>query len=635
MPYARDVRALLASCVLTGCLVAQQLPTGFVSETVVAGLQRPTALAELPDGRFLVGEHWTGHVKVVAGGSVATVGTAAGMATGFSQGLLSVAVDPSWPARPFLYLWLDHATPQTTRLVLWEIGGDLSDPSSTNLGLLSSQVVFEMPDNSAMHNGGCIRFGGDGMLYLATGEDTQCCSAQDLDSPLGKVLRMTVANLPYPGGGLPPLASLEALGNPFSGPSPMARLVWAFGLRNPFRMHVDAATGRLFVTDVGETQWEEVHLATAGGENFGWPFMEGPAAVTGAITTCGGLVPAACGQAPALVTPPIHAESHSGGALSIIGMGVSRAPPGAPWTFGPEYDGDYFFVDHYNGRVRRLRFDGTSWVIPPPVAGQVFPWTDTWAHSVFRVSDARFGSDGALYWLRYPSSGTGSLERIRPDGRQLSVVSGQAQRGNAGTPLPAPLVVRVLDATGAPAAGVPVTFSLTAGSGMLSTPTAISDATGEASTAFTPQVPGIDPQVTATAPGASPVVFDVVARGITVDWPTPSSAVLTLYHSETSSPFTVAVDAAPTAAHLALPWGGVWTSVLTPSPGLFLLDGLGLVVGPNPAYVTGSTAPTWSMTFAMPVLGGVPLVVQAYAVDQGALGQPDAVLVSNPVFFTL
>lgn len=630
------VRMLMIGILLWAGARAQQLPTGFTSEAVVGGFARPTGLAELPDGRMLVCEQWTGAVKVVADGAVGTVGAVTGMATGFSQGLLSIAVDPGWPARPYLYLWYDHASPQRTRLVMWQVGGDLSVGASANLVQVASWDVFEMPDNSAMHNGGCVRFGPDGSLFLTTGDDTQCCLAQNVDSPLGKVLRMSVANLPPTGPGLPSLASLEPPGNPFTGPTAMARLVWAVGLRNPFRMNIDSATGRVFVTDVGETQWEDVHVAVAGGANFGWPFYEGGVTLTQSVATCAGTNPAvSCGPPPAAVAAPVHAESHAGGALSMIGMGVCRAPQGAPWAFGAGYEGDYFFVDHYNGRLRRIRFDGTTWVVPPPVPGQAFPWTNTWGHGVFRVSDAAFAADGALYWLSYPSTGSGALNRIRPDGRILTIVSGNGQRGNAETPLPSPLVVRVLDANGAAAAGVPVTFAVTAGSGVLSAQTVLADAGGNAMTSLTPTLPAGDVQVTATAPGAASVVFDVVWRGLELSLSPPSTATLSLTHSETSSPFTVVVDAAPATWFATTPWGNVWTSVLTPSPGLFLLDGLGLVTPPDPSYLTGPTTPTWTMTFPTPVLGGVPLVVQAYAVDQSVFGQPDAVLVSNAVFFNL
>jgi glucose/arabinose dehydrogenase len=91
----------------------------------------------------------------------------------------------------------------------------------------------------------------------------------------GAILRLSVASLPGAGAGPPPKSTLVPAGNPFPGPDDNARLVLAFGLRNPFRFQIDPVSGAVFIGDVGEAEYEEAKRAV-GGENFGGPFREGP-----------------------------------------------------------------------------------------------------------------------------------------------------------------------------------------------------------------------------------------------------------------------------------------------------------------------------------------------------------------------
>jgi glucose/arabinose dehydrogenase len=130
-----------------------------------------------------------------------------------------------------------------------------------------------------MHNTSTLRFGPDGMLYVATGDGgTASCNAaqpdepQSLASPFGKILRLDPsAEAPY-----------AAADNPFVDVEDADPRVLHYGLRNPFRFGMDSLTGDLYVGDVGQFSYEEVSFAPAEaqGLNFGW------AAFEGVVNTC-------------------------------------------------------------------------------------------------------------------------------------------------------------------------------------------------------------------------------------------------------------------------------------------------------------------------------------------------------------
>ncbi len=130
------------------------------------------------------------------------------------------------------------------------------------------------PDGPTNHNGGQLQFGPDGLLYLAPGDGAERANAQNLDSPLGKILRLD------PRGGVVGSYTVPA-DNPYAAAGGTRALVWSSGLRNPFRFSFDRSTGDLVVGDVGEGTTEELDWlpAAAGGggrgANFGWATVRG------------------------------------------------------------------------------------------------------------------------------------------------------------------------------------------------------------------------------------------------------------------------------------------------------------------------------------------------------------------------
>jgi glucose/arabinose dehydrogenase len=241
------------------------------------------------------------------------------------------------------------------------------------------------------------------MLYVSLGEDGTACWAQATTILSGKILRLDVSMLPDGPGGPPDKVLLAPTDNPFAAhPDTNARLVWAMGLRNPFRFQIDPMTGDLFITDVGRDAWEEVDLADQAGLNFGWPWFEGP-------DTLG-----TCDSGPTSgFTEPIYAADHN---LMVAGIsaGLYRQNGGV-LQFPLQYEGDYFFADYYTGELYRLNRMGNQWSIAPPVPGQ--PSAVAWATGLARVADFAIGPDGALwYCLQAPANRVHRIAYVGPAG---------------------------------------------------------------------------------------------------------------------------------------------------------------------------------------------------------------------------
>jgi glucose/arabinose dehydrogenase len=189
-----------------------------------------------------------------------------------------------------------------------------------------------------------MQFGSDGYLYVGTGDggsggDPQN-RAQNLNDLLGKILRLDVeAVAPFGTYAIP-------ASNPFKGMLNRREEIWAYGLRNPWRIGFDRDTGDLYVADVGQSAFEEVNFqaaASTGGENYGWRLMEGRHCFN-PPTTCD----------PGGLTLPVADYDHSLG-CSVTGGFVYRGG-----TY-PRMRGIYLYGDYCSGRVWGLTRDGPTW----------------------------------------------------------------------------------------------------------------------------------------------------------------------------------------------------------------------------------------------------------------------------------
>ncbi len=365
---------------------AGTLPTGFTETNVVTGLTSPIGMAFLPDGRILVIEQ-AGRVRLVVNNVLRTapmLDITADVLDGGEQGLLGLAIDPDYPTRPYVYLYYNNTTPNLQYVVRYTATGTLNNSSSIDLNLDPASRVYllnDIPNNAGNHNGGTLRFGIDKRLYISMGDDASSCDAQNRTLLKGAIFRIKVDDTIVINSNIADKASLVPTDNPWASAANVnERLVFAYGLRNPFRFNVHPDTGALFIGDVGSGTREEVDIST-GGENFGWPYWEGN--VTGPNTSCGGLNG----------TMPIY-DYTRGASASVIGGVVYKGksyPNDA--SFPPEFNGNFFFNDYYSGNLRVLRWNGSSWNL---VAGVD---TTNFGTGYSYVSDWTVGPDGAIYYV--------------------------------------------------------------------------------------------------------------------------------------------------------------------------------------------------------------------------------------------
>ncbi len=436
------VAALFATVLGAGAVRAQtQLPTGFVDQLIVQNLQEPVGMAFLPDERLLVLERG-GNVRLVTEGKLGAVDPMLSLPDNDpsgDRGASGIAIDPRWPGKPYVYLYYS-STDGHCKLERYTAGGDLDLSSSLYLTLDPAtryEIIGDIPDLQNVHNGGTVRFGPDSMLYAALGDDGDACAAQDSVSLRGVVVRIDVRGLPDGPGGPANKALLAPADNPLAAsPNLNERLVWATGLRNPFRFQFDSATGDMFIGDVGFNLFEEIDVLHGPLHNFGWPYYEGPAPYQ---SSCPG-VPLAT-----TLDAPIYAYDRTGFTAAIMGGPVYHAGSACPSCgFPAEYEGSYFCSDFYEGFLRRLEFDGTSWHLAPAVAGQSNG--EDWGEGFQEVAEYLVGHDGAMWYCQMGhdfNDGTGEIHRIYYSGSTASV-GGPARPALAlAAPFPSPSRGRV------------------------------------------------------------------------------------------------------------------------------------------------------------------------------------------------
>jgi glucose/arabinose dehydrogenase len=312
----------------------------------VGDFSAPTSVAAPPrdSSRLFVVER-AGTIRVVRDGSVLArpfLDLRGQVATDGERGLLSMAFPPDYATSGLFYVYLVAAQP-VGQLQIREYRRSAADPDRADPG---GRIVWFADHNQASnHNGGQIQFGPDGRLWLGTGDgggaDDQFGHAQDLASPLGKVIRIDPA--PSPGRGYTVPAD-----NPYAGTA-VSETVWARGLRNPFRFSFDRGSGDLWIGDVGQSAREEVdHVTLAGGlgraGNFGWACFEGMVAG-----------PKPC--VPPDYIPPVF--DYSQAAPRAITGGYVVRDPGLPTLVGR-----YVYADFYEGVVRAIEPPGQDVGLP-------------------------------------------------------------------------------------------------------------------------------------------------------------------------------------------------------------------------------------------------------------------------------
>ena len=283
--------------------------------------------------------------------------------TNSERGVLGIAFDPDFDQNPYVYVYYTTnanslnppATPKN-RVSRFTANGNIVVPFSEVI------LVDNIASDAGNHNAGCLRFGPDKTLFIATGDGgSDHTNSQNLMTLAGKILRINRD------GSLPS-------NNPFFGSLSARNEIWCYGLRNPFRFSFRPGTSIPYIGDVGENTWEEVNVGQAGG-NYGWNTYEGPTNVAGFIS-------------------PVFYYQHTQTESAAITGGVFAVGK----RFAPPYDGSYFYGDYVRSVIRRVVFNGSQQY----VSDADFEDADT-------PVDFCEGPDGALY---YVSIGGGSIRRV-------------------------------------------------------------------------------------------------------------------------------------------------------------------------------------------------------------------------------
>ncbi len=256
---------------------------------------------------------------------------------GNEQGLLGLAFDPNYKTNGYLFVYYTSASPSRHAVLSrFSVSPSNSSTADPNSELIILQIP--QPRGYTNHNGGSVLFGPDGYLYIGIGDggsegDPQG-NGQNLSTLLGKIIRIDVNDSskaePY----------RIPSDNPFVDNANTRGEIWAYGLRNPWRLSFDQQTGLLWAGDVGQNSFEEVDTIKSGG-NYGWNRMEGFHCYPPSLSQCdmSGL------------ELPVTEYDHGQG-CAITGGYVYRG------SRLPSLYGAYVYADYCSGKIWALRIVG-------------------------------------------------------------------------------------------------------------------------------------------------------------------------------------------------------------------------------------------------------------------------------------
>jgi len=318
----------------------------YVIETIAENLEIPWSIAFAPDDRIFVTER-IGKLRVIQDGQLKPEPLATLNVGAFEGGLLGIALDPNFNENHYIYLYYTYSEFLITynKVVRYIENGN---------GLEDGFVLLDKIPGAAIHDGGRLRFGPDGKLYITTGDAASGNSAQDLNSLAGKILRIN------PDGTIPD-------DNPFEN-SP----VFSYGHRNPQGLDWDPVSGKLVAVEHGSNARDEVNVVEAG-KNYGWPIIVGN------------------GNDPNYVDPILHTGTET------------WAPSGASFYTSdkiPEWENKFFVATLRGKHLRVLDFDLQQ--------NKVLSSDALFSNEFGRLRDAVVGPDGYLYLLTSNRDGRGS-----------------------------------------------------------------------------------------------------------------------------------------------------------------------------------------------------------------------------------
>jgi glucose/arabinose dehydrogenase len=450
----------------TKAVAAGSLPTGFQDNVVFSGLTQPTAVRFAADGRIFVAEK-SGLLKVFDGLTDTTPTVVADFRTDvddyWDRGLLGLALDPGFPANPYVYVLYTYDAAPGGTAPRWNDACPTPPGPTTDGCVVSGRLVrIQLSGNSIVgspqvlikdqwcqqfpsHSIGDLNFGPDGKLYVSGG-DGSSFTFVDYGQAGGSAGSPTPKNPcgdpPAGVGGTesPPTAEGGSLrsqsirrssgpvllngallrvdpatgaapaDNPLAGSADAnAQRVIAYGMRNPFRFTFRPGTSELWIGDVGWSDWEEIErrpTPTGPVQNFGWPCYEGNG-IQGGYQSAGLNSCSALYAAPNSVTPPYYTYSHSAAVVAgdncPTGNGsvVSAIAFYSGGSYPSAYNGALFFGDHSRNCI---------WAMPPGSNGLPDPTKlqviETGASNPVDIEP---GPGGDLYYVDFDGGAVHSI----------------------------------------------------------------------------------------------------------------------------------------------------------------------------------------------------------------------------------
>lgn len=326
-------KLLLLSLLMAGFAQAQVLDL----ELFADGFDRPAEIVNAGDSRLFVVEQ-TGRIQILNADGTTNANPFLNLSTlvsnGNEQGLLGLAFHPEYATNGYFYVDYTDANGNTViaRYTKSATDDNAADPNS-------ALVMLNVAQPFSNHNGGCLRFGPDGYLYIAMGDGGSGGDpgnrAQNKNELLGKILRLNVnAAAPY----IPET-------NPYVGIEG-ADEVWAIGLRNPWKFSFH--DGNIWIADVGQENIEEINrvTATASGVNYGWKCFEGSEVYT--TDNC---------SLVEMYTMPVAEYEHEGTSrCSVTGGYVYTG------SLYPNMLGKYFFADFCTAEIGMVDGSTLTWL---------------------------------------------------------------------------------------------------------------------------------------------------------------------------------------------------------------------------------------------------------------------------------
>jgi glucose/arabinose dehydrogenase len=290
------------------------------------------------------------------------------------QGLITVRPDPRFIETCLLYIFYTDVYGDSQLATVRVSGTD-----SPTINIRTLQHVLEVPQKQDWHQSGSMVFGPDGNLWISIGDGGGIGDphgyGQNPRRLEGTILRLDVDSSSYE---IPP-------DNPYADSSEGRPEVWAYGLRNPWRISIDEESDLLYIPDVGQEEIEEIDIVDRheAGLNFGWSITEGSSCYEATSCDIEG------------VTQPSYEYAHEGNGCAVVGGQVYRG------RAIPELNGQYFFGDFCGGWVRSLQYaDGEI------VSTNL--WSDVGTHRL--LTTFATDSDGELYFMNLD----GGLWKIVP-----------------------------------------------------------------------------------------------------------------------------------------------------------------------------------------------------------------------------